>query len=237
MATYVMSDIHGQLNSFHSMIDKIGLDKEKDTLYLLGDYVDWGQDGVGVIQQIMKMQKDGFSIKCLMGNHEKMMLDVIDNLVLSGEEYQECVDIWYRNMGEDTHRLMMCLDNKERDNIIAWLRALNITYPITVGGRDYILCHASPWHEDMDVDYMLNARYDPVAFSNAVRDTCPNTTMICGHTIVYDFKSVDDTMKCKIYRCSPYLIYIDCGAKVLGLKRYARLGCLRLDDLAEFYTE
>ena len=166
-----------------------------------------------------------------------MMLDVIDNLVLSGEEYQECVDIWYRNMGEDTHRLMMCLDNKERDNIIAWLRALNITYPITVGGRDYILCHASPWLEDMDVDYMLNARYDPVAFSNAVRDTCPNTTMICGHTIVYDFKSVDDTMKCKIYRCSPYLIYIDCGAKVLGLKRYARLGCLRLDDLAEFYTE
>lgn len=103
MATYVMSDIHGQLNSFHSMIDKIGLDKEKDTLYLLGDYVDWGPDGVGVIQQIMKMQKDGFSIKCLMGNHEKMMLDVIDNLVLSGEEYQECVDIWYRNMGEDTH--------------------------------------------------------------------------------------------------------------------------------------
>ena len=74
MATYVMSDIHGQLNSFHSMIDKIGLDKEKDTLYLLGDYVDWGQDGVGVIQQIMKMQKDGYSIKCLMGNHEKMML-------------------------------------------------------------------------------------------------------------------------------------------------------------------
>jgi serine/threonine protein phosphatase 1 len=57
------------------MIDKIGLDKEKDTLYLLGDYVDWGPDGVGVIQQIMKMQKDGFSIKCLMGNHEKMMLD------------------------------------------------------------------------------------------------------------------------------------------------------------------
>ena len=43
MATYVMSDIHGQLNSFHSMIDKIGLDKEKDTLYLLGDYVDWGR--------------------------------------------------------------------------------------------------------------------------------------------------------------------------------------------------
>ena len=127
-----MSDIHRQLNSFHSMIDKIGLDKEKDTLYLLGDYVDWGPDGVGVIQQIMKMQKDGFSIKCLMGNHEKMMLDVIDNLVLSGEEYQECVDIWYRNMGEDTHRLMMCLDNKERDNIIAWLRALNITYPIMI---------------------------------------------------------------------------------------------------------
>lgn len=37
MATYVMSDIHGRPVTFISVLDKIKLDKEKDTLYLLGD--------------------------------------------------------------------------------------------------------------------------------------------------------------------------------------------------------
>lgn len=54
MATYVMGDIHGRLVTFISMLDKIKLDKEKDILYLLGDYTDSGPDGVGVIQHIIE---------------------------------------------------------------------------------------------------------------------------------------------------------------------------------------
>lgn len=89
MATYVIGDIHGRLVTFISMLDKLKLDKERDTLYLLGDYTDSGPDGIGVIQHIMNMQDQGFKVHCLMGNHDKMMLDVIDYQGDSDEEYQD----------------------------------------------------------------------------------------------------------------------------------------------------
>ena len=105
MATYVMGDIHGRLVTFISMLDKIKFDKEKDTLYLLGDYTDSGTDGVGVIQHIMNMQAQGFRVHCLMGNHDKMMLDVVDYQGDSDEEYQDNIDDWYINYGENTHEV------------------------------------------------------------------------------------------------------------------------------------
>lgn len=236
MATYVMGDIHGRLVTFISMLDKIKFDKEKDTLYLLGDYTDSGPDGVGVIQHIMNMQAQGFRVHCLMGNHDKMMLDVVDYQGDSDEEYQDNIDDWYINYGENTHEVFNGLSTKEQVQIIDWLRNLKLTYQITVGGKEYILCHALPWFENTDIYYSLNARFEPITLSRAIYEDNPNVTVICGHTIVANFKSLDQDGKCKIYKYGPNLIYIDCGAKALGSRKYARLGCLRLDDMAEFYT-
>lgn len=41
MATYVISDIHGEYDMFLDLLEKIGL-KEADTLYILGDVLDRG---------------------------------------------------------------------------------------------------------------------------------------------------------------------------------------------------
>ena len=41
MAHYVVSDIHGEDDRFHAMLQKINFSKE-DTLYILGDVVDRG---------------------------------------------------------------------------------------------------------------------------------------------------------------------------------------------------
>ena len=41
MATYVISDIHGQYNMFIELLDKSDL-KDTDTLYILGDVLDRG---------------------------------------------------------------------------------------------------------------------------------------------------------------------------------------------------
>ena len=236
MATYVLSDIHGRLVTFISMMDKIKLDKEKDTLYLLGDYIDSGPDGVGVIQHIMNMQDQGFRVHCLMGNHDKMMLDVVDYQGDSDEEYQDNIDEWYINYGENTHEVFNGLSTKEQVQIIDWLRNLKLTYQIKVGGKEYILCHSLPWFENTDIDYSLNAQWEPIPFSRAIYEDNPDITVICGHIIVANFKSFDQAGKCKVYKYEPNIIYIDCGAKAIGLRKYARLGCLRLDDMVEFYT-
>ena len=46
MATYVMSDIHGDYDKFKKMMKKINFNTEKDKLYVLGDAIDRGPDGL-----------------------------------------------------------------------------------------------------------------------------------------------------------------------------------------------
>ena len=41
MARYVMSDIHGEADRFHAMLEKIEFSAD-DTLYILGDLIDRG---------------------------------------------------------------------------------------------------------------------------------------------------------------------------------------------------
>ena len=48
MATYVISDIHGQYNMFIELLDKIDL-KDTDTLYILGDVLDRGPHPIKTI--------------------------------------------------------------------------------------------------------------------------------------------------------------------------------------------
>ena len=43
---YAMSDLHGCYNLYVKMLEKINFSDE-DTLYLLGDYVDRGDNGFG----------------------------------------------------------------------------------------------------------------------------------------------------------------------------------------------
>ena len=69
MSIYVMSDIHGQGALFHEMLDQIQFSDE-DTLYILGDVIDRGPDGIALLKEI----KDKKNIHMLLGNHESMML-------------------------------------------------------------------------------------------------------------------------------------------------------------------
>ncbi len=73
MQTIAISDIHGYSKTFRSLLDRTGLLKE-DQLYILGDCIDRGPDSKGVLDTIIKLQQDGYQVKCIMGNHEDMML-------------------------------------------------------------------------------------------------------------------------------------------------------------------
>ena len=46
MASYVISDIHGEYDKFLDLLQKTGL-REEDTLYILGDVVDRGPHRFG----------------------------------------------------------------------------------------------------------------------------------------------------------------------------------------------
>ncbi len=54
MKRYVIADIHGCTKTFHALLEKISLQKA-DQLFLLGDYIDKGKDGAGVIDKIISL--------------------------------------------------------------------------------------------------------------------------------------------------------------------------------------
>lgn len=71
---FAISDIHGCSQTFHKLIwEKVKLEK-KDQLFLLGDYINRGPDGRGVLDAILELQKEEYQIFALRGNHEKLFL-------------------------------------------------------------------------------------------------------------------------------------------------------------------
>jgi len=74
-----VGDIHGCLNELEKLISKIN-PKAGDTLVYLGDYVDRGPNSKGVLDFLIDQQnKDEYTTVMLLGNHEDMMLQVMEN--------------------------------------------------------------------------------------------------------------------------------------------------------------
>lgn len=67
MATWVMSDLHGNYRKYREAMDVICL-QEMDTLYILGDVVD---RGVGPCEILLDMMENFHSIP-MIGNREYM---------------------------------------------------------------------------------------------------------------------------------------------------------------------
>ncbi|MBL7802947.1 MAG: serine/threonine protein phosphatase [Saprospiraceae bacterium] len=76
MRIFAISDIHGCKNTLLALLDKIAL-SPSDTLYLLGDYINRGPDSKGVIDLIWALSNQGYTLKCLRGNHEQMLLNKV----------------------------------------------------------------------------------------------------------------------------------------------------------------
>ena len=70
MATYVISDIHGEYGKFMELLDMIHFSDE-DILYVLGDVVDRGKNPVKTLLKMMEMP----NVIPIAGNHEQMMLE------------------------------------------------------------------------------------------------------------------------------------------------------------------
>lgn len=78
--TYVMSDIHGDLDRFRSVMDQIHL-KADDHLYVLGDVIDGYPYGLDVLYELRDMP----NATVLLGNHEKMCYDsMVSDITVRG---------------------------------------------------------------------------------------------------------------------------------------------------------
>jgi hypothetical protein len=81
-STYVISDVHGHLTDLRNLLSEAGLVDGEDRwvggdsqLWVLGDLVDRGPDGIGVLRLVRSLEQQvPDRVHMLMGNHETLML-------------------------------------------------------------------------------------------------------------------------------------------------------------------
>ena len=99
--TYVVGDLHGRADLLELLLEKIdahigGVGARDPHLVFLGDYIDLGPDGAEVLRRLRGlMQEFPENVTCLMGNHERMLLDFLVDPVTRGPR-------WLRAGGDTT---------------------------------------------------------------------------------------------------------------------------------------
>ncbi|MDD4149326.1 MAG: metallophosphoesterase family protein [Bacteroidales bacterium] len=77
MRNLAIGDIHGCYYTFRKLLDKINLSKD-DNVYLLGDMVNRGTNSSNVLDLIIDLQKENYNIFPIRGNHEQLILNLLD---------------------------------------------------------------------------------------------------------------------------------------------------------------
>lgn len=220
MSKYVMSDLHGCYDKFIQMLDLINFSKQ-DELYILGDIFDRGEEPLKVLDYIVGHK----NITFFKGNHEKMFEEAFE----SGD-----YSLWYYNGGQTTHNKIIEEGFFKEQQIYHYVRRLPLYKVID----NFILVHAGLFFPDnyntlelkdllkkQNEEYCLWTR-DNIGCEEQYKDY----TVIVGHTpvqsITKDYENVEILKR-------DGTIYIDCGC-VFGQVN-GKLGCLKLDDMKEFY--
>ncbi len=237
---YVISDIHGNKNKFNSILKQINL-KQDDVLYILGDVIDRHPYGIEILQEIMNMP----NAKMLLGNHEYMMLNVLNYPYKTDgskniSTYDELIDLWHYNGGNVTHKAYNMLPEKQKEEIKNFLNSIPLNYDLHIAEKHFKLMHAMP--EDYYKKVKAFTHSSATSFCVWERNLQNNLSnlpyiSVFGHTPTIYFQN-GKTLK--IYY-NKNMIGIDCGAGFSEPLDYddfkGRLACLRLDGMTEFYSK
>lgn len=225
---YVMSDLHGRYDLYRKMLEKIRLGAD-DTLYVLGDFVDRGPDGVKILLDVMNRP----NVKPLIGNHDWTMASLIGSEAQLAAEFgrgdiAELYRLWFLDGGNPTYRAVRALDPPMRMALLQFIDDMDFIAEITVNGRKFFLSHTLPEFDrsmpltDHPADDFIHGETD---YDNVY---LPDTVTVTGHTptglISPDYRG-------RIWQGNQH-IAVDCGAVFFGT-----LGCICLDTMEEFYVK
>lgn len=230
--TYVVSDLHGYpVERFQRVLEHIDFCKD-DRLYVLGDCIDRGSDGLKLIRFIMSQP----NITLILGNHEAMLLD--NRLLFEGDripcaselcgERRKAYSVWVSNGGYATMDSMQQYTPAQTKYILDYLEGCPLYKEIQVDGKQYILTHSGLGNFEKDKNLSDYSRHDLLWTRPSLETTYyeDGRTVIFGHTptVLYG------TMYKGVPVFTETWIDIDTGAG-LGLNPML----LRLEDMKRFY--
>ena len=235
MSTYVMSDLHGNYKAYIKMLEKIDFN-ESDMLYILGDILDRGPNPIKIILDLMKRP----NIEVIAGNHCVMACECFPFLLqeitketvaqVNGDMVEKLIG-WQQNGATSTTDELRKYDKKTQREIVDFISDFEVYDEIEVAGKVFVLVHAGLgnfepdkelWEYELDELVWERPNYEQKYFDDKY--------VISGHTPTMLIEN--NPRPGFIYQANNH-IAIDCGCSFPD----GRLGCLRLEDMMEYYVE
>ena len=143
-AVYVIGDVHGELEKLRDLLRGAELIDKTETwsggdnaLWLIGDLVDHGPDGIGAVELVMRLQQQaartGGLVQVLLGNHDVLLLAAhrFGRRPISGQD-ETFQDYWRESGGQEADLERIAPDH------VRWLSDL----PAMALEGDHLLAHA-----------------------------------------------------------------------------------------------
>jgi hypothetical protein len=142
-AVHVIGDVHGELEKLRDLLrDAQLIDKAEtwscgdSTLWLMGDLVDHGPDGIGAVELVMRLQQQaatvGGRVQVLLGNHDVLLLAAhrFGTRPIPGQD-ETLWDHWQDSGGQEADLERITPDH------VRWLSSL----PAMAVEGDHLLAH------------------------------------------------------------------------------------------------
>jgi serine/threonine protein phosphatase 1 len=230
---YVVSDIHGCFDEYAELLERINL-RDEDTLYVLGDIVDRGKDGVKVLLDMMSRP----NIIPIMGNHDYLAAIIFKKLSAEiteftaenyfDDDFTKGYSMWIADGGDSTLAAFSQLTLEQKEDILDYFTEFLMYEELCVNGRDFVLVHAGLMNfsaerklDDYEIYELIYERadYSKVYFKDRF--------LVTGHTPT---SLINKSENSTIYKENNHFA-IDCGAIYGG-----KLAALCLDTLEEYYV-
>lgn len=230
--TYVMSDLHGCYDLYEKMLKTINF-SQTDILYIIGDVIDRGEEGIKILLEVMKKP----NIRLLMGNHEYLMAVLLSNIKLPvgrstvlDDGIQQGLQLWLDDGGRPTFLHFLELAPDIQKQAFRFLVKLPLYTEISNNGKDFVLVHSG--FENFALSRKLESyTANELLFQRNGMEKVyfPDKTIIVGHTPTFAFGKEQTGKILHRNQC----INVDCGCVY---PQSSILGCLRLEDMTEFYV-
>ena len=219
---FVISDLHGQYDLFLKLLEKINL-KREDLLVIMGDICDRGEKSYEIYMKCMKMIKLGYNLKFILGNHEDMLLEDLENDYPLRYETEFSI---YRNSKYFNKKSMEEWYEENFFKEIKWLVKWLKNCPLIISGNESIFVHAGldlqAKLEKQERETVLWTREEFWIDEESVLEEYRSKNIYFGHTPNINGRISEKTDK---------IWDIDCGAFFTHF-----LGCVEVKSKEKIYV-
>ncbi|MEL7037186.1 MAG: metallophosphoesterase family protein [Cyanobacteria bacterium J06592_8] len=172
----IIGDVHGHYDGMMQLLEQLNPGKQ-DQVYFLGDLIDRGPKSAQVVEFVKNSP-----YRCLMGNHEQLMLKALPEMGKDSSAWQA----WLFSGGQSTIYSYQEAGIVPREHL-AWMRSL----PTFLDLGDIWLVHAGldpylPLSQQSEAEFCWIRR----EFHNIPKPYFPHKLIIVGHTITFTFNGI-----------------------------------------------